>query len=90
MNEKLRKAAERALEAWDETVLPVSNDGMMQERMEFLREALSEPALYTSINESLLKWASSPELVETGNNWQQGYEHARAWVHVQLTIGTTK
>ena len=35
--------------------------------------------------ESLVKWAYSPELVETGNHWQQGYEHARAWVHVQLS-----
>ena len=37
------------------------------------------------IPEPLVKWAYSPELVETGNHWQQGYEHARAWVHVQLS-----
>lgn len=33
----------RALEAWDCTVLPKSNDGMMQERMEDLRAALAQP-----------------------------------------------
>ena len=32
-----------ALEAWDSTVLPVANDGMMQERMEILRETLEQP-----------------------------------------------
>lgn len=40
----------------------------------------------TVIPEALVKWASSPELVETGNDWKQGYEHARAWVHVQLSL----
>ena len=33
-------AAVRAMEAWGCTVLPVSNDGMMQDRMESLRAAL--------------------------------------------------
>lgn len=40
----LRTAAQRALEAWDETVLPKAHDGMMQERMESLRYALEQPA----------------------------------------------
>ena len=35
--------AQRALEAWDSTVLPRSHDGMMQERMECLRAALAGP-----------------------------------------------
>lgn len=35
--------AHRALEAWDSTVLPKSNDGMMQERMEDLRASLAAP-----------------------------------------------
>jgi len=39
----LRQAAQQALEAWDSTVLPVANDGMMQERMEILRETLEQP-----------------------------------------------
>ena len=39
----LRQAAMLALEAWDSTVLPVANDGMMQERMEILRETLEQP-----------------------------------------------
>jgi hypothetical protein len=42
MTDKLRQAAQHALEAWDETVLPVANDGLMQERMEVLRDALAE------------------------------------------------
>ena len=33
-------AGNRAIEAWDCTVLPVANDGMLQERMECLRAAL--------------------------------------------------
>ena len=36
--------------------------------------------------ETVRVWANSPELVEDGNQWQQGYEHARAWVHAQLSI----
>ena len=39
----LRQAAMQALDAWDSTVLPVANDGMMQERMEILRETLEQP-----------------------------------------------
>ena len=38
-------AIERAIDAWDCTVLPVSDDGMMQERMECLRAALVPNAL---------------------------------------------
>ncbi len=38
--EAIAKAARRALAAWDETVLPVAQDGMMQERMEDLRAAI--------------------------------------------------
>ena len=37
---ELRHEAMRALVAWDGTVLPKAHDGMMQERMECLREAL--------------------------------------------------
>jgi len=36
--------------------------------------------------EAVRVWANSPELVEDGNQWQQGYEHARAWVHAQLSV----
>lgn len=36
---ELEKAANRAVEAWDTTVLQASYDGMMQERMETLRSA---------------------------------------------------
>ena len=36
----LRDAGNRAIEAWDCTVLPVANDGMLQERMEYLRGTL--------------------------------------------------
>jgi hypothetical protein len=36
----LPHAALRALVAWDGTVLPKAHDGMMQERMECLRDAL--------------------------------------------------
>ena len=39
--------------------------------------------------ETLRVWANSPELVEDGNRWQEGYEHARAWVHVQLSVTST-
>jgi len=39
---KVESAAIRVLDAWDTTVLPKSNDGMMQERMECLREALAD------------------------------------------------
>lgn len=34
----------RLVDAWDSTVLPKSHDGMMQERMEDLRVAMSTPA----------------------------------------------
>lgn len=36
----LRDAGNRVIEAWDCTVLPVANDGMLQESMEFLRGTL--------------------------------------------------
>lgn len=36
----LRADAERALAAWDSTVLETARDGMMQERMECLRSAI--------------------------------------------------
>lgn len=36
--------------------------------------------------ETVRVWANSPELVEDGNQWQKGYENARAWVHAQLSI----
>jgi hypothetical protein len=39
--DELLKSSSRAIEAWDATVLPVSNDGMMQERMETLRSAIA-------------------------------------------------
>jgi len=39
---EIRRLAIRALCAWDESVLPKSNDGMMQERMEDLRAALEK------------------------------------------------
>lgn len=39
----LEADVQRALEAWDTTVLPRSNDGMMQERMECLRAAWVRP-----------------------------------------------
>ena len=38
---ELRHEAMRALVAWDGTVLPKAHDGLMQERMECLREALA-------------------------------------------------
>lgn len=38
--DEMRRLALRALVAWDESVLPKSNDGMMQERMEDLRDAV--------------------------------------------------
>ena len=37
----LTVAAAGALNAWDSTVLPKSHDGMMQENMERLRDAMS-------------------------------------------------
>lgn len=39
--EQVRHSAQRALGAWDSTVLPKTNDGMMQERMEDLRASLA-------------------------------------------------
>ena len=39
---EIRRLAIRALCAWDESVLPKSNDGMMQERMEDLRAAIAQ------------------------------------------------
>ena len=41
---EIRRLAIRALCAWDESVLPKSNDGMMQERMEDLRAAIAQQA----------------------------------------------
>ena len=38
-----RATLDRLIDAWDSTVLPKSRDGMMQERMEDLRAALSAP-----------------------------------------------
>jgi hypothetical protein len=38
---ELSYAAVRALEAWDNTVLSKAHDGMMQERMEAMREVLT-------------------------------------------------
>jgi len=38
-----RELLERAIDAWDSTVLPKANDGLMQECMEYLRAALSAP-----------------------------------------------
>lgn len=45
MISNLRDAGNRAIEAWDCTVLPVANDGMLQERMEYLRGTLVPNAL---------------------------------------------
>ena len=42
--ERVRRAAQRALDAWDSTVFPQAHDGMMQERMEELREECIEQA----------------------------------------------
>ena len=39
---EIRRLAIRALCAWDESVLPKSHDGMMQERMEDLRAAIAQ------------------------------------------------
>ena len=36
----MHQAAHGAVSAWDATVLPVANDGLMQERMEVLRDAV--------------------------------------------------
>lgn len=41
---EIRRLAIRALCAWDDSVLPKSNDGMMQERMEDLRAAIAQQA----------------------------------------------
>lgn len=41
---RVRRAAQRALDAWDSTVLPKAHDGMMQERMEELRGECIEQA----------------------------------------------
>lgn len=38
------KRAARVIDAWDSTVLPVANDGRLQEAMEDLRAALAEQA----------------------------------------------
>jgi hypothetical protein len=38
---ELSYAAVRALEAWDNTVLPKAHDGIVQERMEAMREVLT-------------------------------------------------
>lgn len=43
-------AARQALEAWDTTVLPKSNDGMMQERMECLRADLGAELFNTEVD----------------------------------------
>ena len=45
---EIRRLAIRALCAWDESVLPKSNDGMMQERMEDLRAALEKDGSATA------------------------------------------
>jgi hypothetical protein len=50
-----------------------------------LRTAIEQAMGQGDVPEALFKWANAPELVETGNDWQQGYEYARAWVHVQLS-----
>lgn len=39
-----RELLELVIDAWDSTVLPKANDGLMQERMEDLRAALAAPA----------------------------------------------
>jgi len=39
--DELQRTAERAIEAWDTTVLHAPSDGMMQERMETLRAAIA-------------------------------------------------
>ncbi len=39
--DELIRTAERAMEAWDTTVLHAPSDGMMQERMEYLREEIA-------------------------------------------------
>lgn len=55
------------------------------ELREMIHTALTAQALPAAEPVALTTWARSPELVEPGNDWQQGYEHARAWVHVQLS-----
>ena len=61
--DQLRKAALRVIEAWDETVLPKARDGMMQERMEALREALTEPAELEPLTDEQVDRVGAPELL---------------------------
>lgn len=48
---EMREAADRAVEAWDNTVLPKAHDGMMQERMEDLRATLNNGPFYSVLAE---------------------------------------
>lgn len=44
MADTIQRAAARVIDAWDSTVLPVANDGRLQEAMEDLRAAMAERA----------------------------------------------
>jgi len=64
---EIGRLAIRALCAWDESVLPKSNDGMMQERMEDLRAALAQQAERDALLAALKKDDSvtAPPIWET-------------------------